>query len=423
MNSKKKLIDLIKTTLANCSAEKLTFKSLNMENGVLTIGKNKYNLDKCQNITLFGSGKAAGKMAVAVEKKLGKYIKSGHIISNNLIQLNKIEFCLSSHPIPDLSTFQATTILLNKMHQLSENDFFIYLLSGGTSSMVEQPVYPFTMNEISILNHELINSGMNIEEINTIRNCFSSVKGGRLAEEVKGEGVVLVLSDVLGDALESIGSAPLYGKNIQYDKALKLIKKYHLNLNDKFLHFLSNKKTIIKSKNKFPHIIIGNNKSLLDSCKEIIEVRKNPVFVYENFLFGEAKEKGKEIADFLIEKSKTTTETSYFIFGGETSVTVKGTGKGGRNQELILSALNTLKDNPKISLLSIGSDGIDGFTDVAGAFIDKSIYKKSQKLNLIINKYLDNNDSYNFFKKTNSHIKTGPTGNNLLDICVAEIKR
>jgi len=422
LQSKKKLVRLIKNTLQKCSAQNLTENILSIKNSTLIIGKHKINLGKYKNIYLFGSGKAAGNMALGAENILRNYLTSGFIITNSLTSLKKTEICNSSHPVPDLKTFQATNTLFNKIHEISKNDFFIYLLSGGTSSMVELPVFPFTINELSVLNKKLVKSGMNIDEINTIRKCYSSVKGGKLAEDVVGNGIVLVLSDVLGNSFETIGSAPLFPTTIKYKKALHLINKYKINLSDKFLSFLDKKNKTIKNYNNFPHIIIGGNDILLDTCQRIVEEAKSPVFVYKKFLVGEAKTKGKEIADILLKKAKTTTETSYFIFGGETTVTVKGKGKGGRNQEMVLSALKYLNINSQISLISIGSDGIDGFTNVSGAFINHLVYKESQNLNLNIDEYLDNNNSYNFFKKTNSHIKLGATGNNLLDICIAEIK-
>lgn len=421
MEDKANFINLIKKSLKNCSPENLLMNSVYFEKNVLSVYNEVFDLSNYEKVHVFGSGKASFKMAIFLEKILDNKLAGGLIISNNSKQLKNIKVLESSHPIPDDLSFKSSKKLYEKMMQLSSNDFFIFLLSGGSSSMFEIPENEVNKLEISNLYKILLKSGMDIYETNAVRKCFSKIKGGKFGNKLKASGIVLVISDVLGDDLKAIGSGPLFKSTIDFNKTKEILKNYNIKLNKNMENFL-NKINFVTNPN-FQHFILGNNKSLIDEIEKLLKKENKIVKKYYDYINGEAKIVGEKIGDFIISEEKNIKETTCYIFGGETSVTVKGNGKGGRNQELALSILRKIKNSPKIKCVCFGSDGIDGFTNASGAYIDKEIYANSLKENLDINKFLKNNDSYTFFNKINGLIKLGQTGNNLLDICIVEIKK
>ncbi len=425
LESKNRLLTFFNKALTNCSAKNLIQKSLHLKNNKLTVGQSFFNLNNYNNIYILGSGKASTEMALGLSEILKTKVKNIVVVSNsNTNTLKNIEVLKASHPVPNLTSFKATKKLISHCKKIKANDFFIFLLSGGSSAMVELPVSNFSHKEIQTLYKQLLTSGMDIEEINTVRNCFSKIKGGGLLQFINGNGICLVLSDVLSDNFKFIGSGPLFYTKKEYQKAQNLIKKHNLKLSSKFLNYLQKQNKWKKqtgNKKQIPHFIVGNNQTLLTEIKTQIEKQGFPCHTFPNYLKGEASTTGEKIAKFLLEKSKTVKKTTFFLFGGETTVKVKGNGVGGRNQELALTALKHLKNCNSIELLSIATDGIDGNSCAAGAFINFEVYEKAINLNLDINKYLKNNDSYNFFKQTDSVIITGKTNNNLLDVVIARV--
>jgi hydroxypyruvate reductase/glycerate 2-kinase len=427
LESKKQLLSFFNKGLNNCLPHKLVKKTVNLKNNNLIIKNTAFNLNNYNNIYILGSGKASVDMAQGIEKVLKNKIKESVVVSNiKADTLMKTKVLLAQHPIPALQSFKSTKKFISYCKKVQTNDFFIFLLSGGSSAMVEMPVFNFSYREIQTLYKKLLISGMNIEEINTVRNCFSKTKGGGLLRFLKGTGVALVLSDVMSDNLQTIGSAPVFYTKNEFEKAKFLIKKHNIKLNNKFLLYLLKQQKLKKqhkTKQQIPHFIAGNNQTLLTEIKTQIENEGFLCFSYPNYLQGDVSIAGEKIANFLLKKLKTINQTTFFLFGGETTVKVKGNGVGGRNQELALHILGKLKNTKNIDLLSIATDGVDGNSVAAGAFINKKIYEKATKLNLKIDKYLKNNNSFHFFKQTNSVVITGKTNNNLLDIVIAKCSK
>jgi len=253
----------------------------------------------------------------------------------------------------------------------------------------------------------LLHHGLSIDEINTIRKNLSQIKGGGLASKTQAKGIVLVVSDVIGDDLQAIGSAPLLADSSTLEDVKTIVDKYNI------LHLLPNSiKSILASDNTitktntqvFPHFLIASNLIALKSAKKFAEKLGFDAKIVTDTLEGDVK----EVADFITKSLKNEKE-QVLLFGGEPTVQVTGNGNGGRNQELCLWVLKKRED---VTFLSAGTDGIDGNSDAAGAVVCESDYHDS------LEGYLENNDSYHFLKEQNALIMTGESGTNVMDIMI-----
>jgi len=310
------------------------------------------------------------------------------------------------------------------VEKAKKGDLVIGLISGGGSALMPLPVKDITLEEKIKTTSELLKCGANIHEINTIRKHLSQIKGGFLAKAAyPADVVVLVISDVLGDDLSVIASGPFAPDNSNFKDAVAILKKYKIlnKVPSSVKKYLSESKIETPKKSdicfkKVKHIILANHET---AAKEAYKIAKskglNPKILDTHFE-GECRKKAVELIKSIQGKKKL------FILSGETTVKIKGAGKGGRNQEFVLAAINEISKNLNkygdFVVLSIGTDGVDGICPVktAGAIATKETLFKAKKLKLDIQKYLDNNDSYHFFNKTGNLIITGPTGTNLGDL-------
>ncbi|WP_457622887.1 glycerate kinase type-2 family protein [Persephonella sp.] len=420
-------VDIFLRSISSVHPSVLIPEAVSLDGKILRVYNTEFKIP--QKIYVFGSGKASVEMAKAVEKVLGSVIKGGVVVCNYYEKLEKIDVIEGSHPIPSEKSLKAGEILLNELSKLRNDDFFIFLLSGGSSALIEKPIPPITVEDLQKTTQLLLEKSIPIEEINIVRKHLSMIKGGRLGAATKGKGVVLIISDVIDDDLFTIGSAPLYYDKSTYKDAYQILKRY--NLFDKIPTTV--REVILKGINgeindtpksenpNITHIIIGSNLKALSKCKKFAEELGFNSYIFTSMMKGESREVAHLISAIGLEVCKRENpvkKPACILFGGETTVNVKGTGKGGRNQELVLSALSDIKDTEDIVILSGGTDGIDGNTDAAGAFADSEVYKTAVEKNLNLNSYLNNNDSYNFFKETNSLIFTGKTGTNVMDITI-----
>ena len=414
---KENMKNIIKNVLINAiievKPENLIKKYIKYSNHTLKIKKHSINLKKYKNIYLCGSGKASIEMAKSLHQILEDKIKEGVIISNQSHEdFKNIKILKGSHPIPDEHSLKSTKNLCNFLKKLNKGDFLIYLLSGGSSALLEILPKDISLEDLKNLTEIMLKSGMTIEEINTLRKRISLVKGGKLLNYINCDGICLVLSDVIGDDLRYIGSGPLFPEKDDFEPG-KILEKY--NIEDKIPENI--KKYFLKSynvsKRKFQHFIIGNNLDFLEGIKKLL---KKEAKIEANILTTYLKGEAKDVAKVIVSIGKYL--KGCIIFGGETTVTVKGNGKGGRNQELVLSALIELRNKKNFIFASVASDGIDGNSDAAGAIIDENTPKIMKELNIEPLEFLIKNNSYNFFKKTNDLILTGPTGTNVLDATV-----
>ena len=367
------------------------------------------DLKNYENVYVIAIGKAAHSMAQFVSSKIS--FKSGIVVLpadyKPVFTIKKMRFFMSGHPLPDIHSLKAGKYIQEFVMSTTKNDFIVFLISGGGSSLVTLPNY-ITLKEKIGLNHQLIQCGANINEISCVRKHLSDIKGGKLIQKMNSSGISFVLSDVIGDDLSAISSGITYADKTTFSDALKILKKYKIekkvsrNIINILNDGIDNKIPETPKKPKLRNIIIGNNKNTL--LKMRVKAKKLGYDVNVIFnLNSDVKLVAKQIA----KKLKVTRKTC-IIFGGETTVNVIGSGLGGRNQELVLHLARELKNYPCI-ISSIGTDGIDGNTKFAGALISNINMPE-------FDKYLKNNDSFRFFKKFGGLIHTGPTHSNVNDI-------
>lgn len=331
-------------------------------------------------VFIFAVGKAAGSMCEFCEEILKENIKGGLCISSKKEKLKYIKTFQSSHPIVSKKSIKAAKLLIENIEKLNKDDKFIFLLSGGASAMVELPIDGLKFNDFQKVSKVLIGSGIDIKALNSVRKSISKIKGAKLSNFFKTtKGKVLVLSDVVGDDLSTIGSALMYPS-------------------------------------QYSHTIVGSNKIALKYAKKFTTHKYH--FQKTKIVTTTLDKTSKETTSFIlktIEEYDKNYDSFCLFFGGETTTEVLGSGIGGRNQELALRLLIENNFSKNISILCAGSDGKDGNSDFTGAFIDMNIYEKIKKLNLNPKKYLENSDSSSFFKKLGYEFNTGLTGINVMD--------
>lgn len=402
----------------------------NHDKRILSIYDESISLSDGQQIYVIGTGKASPTMAIAMENILGSDLEGGFIIAPPHTETSplKIEMMEGSHPLPDEKSEQATKRLVSLIKKIPEGSIVINLLSGGTSALLSYPSENLSIEDFQTTYKLLLESGANIHEINTVRKVLSEVKGGRLLSFFNKVTLLdLVISDVPNDELASIGSGPTTPQEVSYDKAFKVLKKYLLwnDLPHDVRNHLACKMDEESNGKSFQTKDIPNHHSwIVSSATKVASQTKNMLEEkgYETKLIEPAwSGLVDEFEDHILEKLQEIldddSEQKALVFFGESTVKVTGNGLGGRNQEIALRMAKRLKEYEKdIIFLSAGTDGIDGPTDVAGAVVDQNTYGEAESNGINPDEYIENNDSYHFFEKVGGHIKTGPTGNNVMDI-------
>ena len=374
-------------------------------------------------IVLVAIGKAAWRMAFAAKKVLGVRIEGGIVLTkynHSQGDIEGLEIWEAGHPIPDENSIKATNCALEKVKDLTDNDMVLFLVSGGGSALFEKPLPRVSLNDLTIIYDQLFKSGANIVEINTIRKHLSSVKGGRFAQLIHPANVyTLVLSDVLGDHLDAIASGPAFPDSSTSDQALEIIKKYDLSITDNIKEVL--KIETPKNLDNVETKIIGNVKQICNNAALIAREKGYTPLILTTTLDCEAKHAGKFIASIAreIKSFKTPMKPPYaVIIGGETVVNVQGDGKGGRNQEMVLSAAPGISNLENVVVISVGTDGSDGPTDAAGGIVDNTTVKRLSQASIDLDQVIENNDSYTALKEIKDLIITGPTGTNVNDLTI-----
>ncbi len=384
---------------------------------------------------------AFGKASCAMTKGLYDIIKnykeniSGIVVSPTDCDTPPgFKHIKAEHPVPGEGSIKAAKRISEFTKNFTKDDLAIVLISGGGSALIGDVAEPLTLEELRITTELLLKSGAKINEVNTIRKHLSFIKGGGLARLCHPAKIVsLILSDVVGDDISSIASGPTAPDPTTFKDALEILKKY--NIIDKIpQNVLERLKLGAEGKieetpkpndkifENCTNIIIGNNRTI---CKEIQEKAKEYGLTsvhFTSFLEGEASEVAKVIAAIAKEEKYLKHQDKLLIFGGETTVTVRGNGKGGRSQELAISLMLCMEGYKNWYAICASTDGIDGPTDAAGAYCDYTTSKKAEKLGLNPEEYLLNNDSYNFWDKLGELIKTGPTGTNVNDIILVLLR-
>ena len=370
---------------------------------------------------LVAAGKAAWQMAHAAVAVLG-HVDGGVVVTKYDHVKGKIPgvtCCEAGHPVPDANSFAATQKALELVQGLQPEDTVLFLLSGGGSALFEKPLIP--AEELRDITSQLLASGADIVEMNTIRKRLSGVKGGRFAQACAPAQVFsIVLSDILGDPLDMIASGPAYPDASTAEQALAIVKKYALHLSDEALSCLE-APTPNHLSNVETHIT-GSVRALCAAAQDAAQKLGFQCRMLTDCLECEAREAGRFLASIARSHQQTERPLAFFA-GGETVVHLTGQGLGGRNQELALAAAPGLRGTQNTAVCSFGSDGTDGPTDAAGGFVDQSSDAALRTAGLDVPQVLAKNDAYHALQKIGGLLMTGPTGTNVNDLAMVLIWR
>ena len=409
MNVKKILIDSFKTSLDAVKPENII--------------KNKLPSPPKGRTYVIGAGKASASMAKAIELNWPRNLPlNGSVITRykHSLKTKKIKIYESGHPMPDTAGMKAANNFIKNIQELNNNDLLLCLISGGGSSLMTVPQDGLNMKDLRNVTKDLLNCGAEISEINTVRKHLSKIHGGKVPIYTKAKIVSLIISDVTGNNITDIASGPCCPDPTTFKNAINILKKYNIK-NKKIYEFLKKgikgKITENPKKNNpifknVKNVLLASGKDMLKKAELFLNKNKIQTLNLGDGIKGESREVGLKHAKKILETNK---KNFAIISGGETTVTVSGSGKGGRNSEYALSLFNKVKNTDDIAVISCDTDGIDGSEDNAGVYFDDKILKKAKQLALDPELFLKKNDSYSFFKKLNSLIHTGPTLTNVND--------
>ena len=372
-------------------------------------------------VLLVAAGKAAWQMAHAAVEALGR-VDGGVVVTKykhirgEILGVNCYE---AGHPVPDENSFAATEKALELVRGLAAEDTVLFLLSGGGSALFEKPLLPGA--ELQDITGQLLASGADIVEINIIRKRLSGVKGGRFAQACAPARVFsIVLSDILGDPLDMIASGPAYPDSSTSAQAMAIVKKYGLQLSQHAQSLLAQETP--KTLSNVETHITGSVRQLCVSAEETARSIGYTPVVLTDSLRCTARDAGSFLAS-IAQYNQSSEKSLAFIAGGETVVHLTGTGLGGRNQEIALSAAQEIAGFRDTAVFSFGSDGTDGPTDAAGGYCDGESRAALAAQGVSIPDVLQQNDAYHALKKCDGLILTGPTGTNVNDLSVLLIRR
>ena len=373
-------------------------------------------------VVLIAVGKAAWQMADAAYSFLGNRNSGGVVVTkydHSKGRIGNLEIYEGGHPVPDENSYRGTSAAIKAVEGLGEEDIVLFLVSGGGSALFEKPLIP--SSDMARLTSELLASGASITEMNTIRKRMSAVKGGKFALLCKPAKVFsIVLSDIIGDPLDMIASGPAYPDSSTREEAEAIAKAYGLTLTDEMKKLLAEETP--KSLDNVETHVTGSVRELCVSASRAAEELGYKSFVITSYLSCIAREAGVMMADIAMH-NKDSKESLAFIMGGETVVKLTGKGKGGRNQELALSAAPLLSSVENAAVFSVGSDGTDGPTDAAGGYVDSDTLSILKAKGIDVQKVLEDNDAYHALEKCGGLVITGSTGTNVNDVSVLLIKR
>lgn len=420
--------------LRAADAESAVSRHLRLEGDNLMVGGRPWPLeDPARRVRVVGMGKASAAMALSVEKLLGPRIDSGLVVvkDGHGRPLEKIRVLEAGHPIPDHRGLRGADTLLGELEDLEEGDLAICLVSGGGSALTPAPVAGTTLGGKQEVTRLLLASGATIHQINTLRKHLSRIKGGQLARHAfPGSVVTLALSDVVGDDLDTIASGPTVPDRSTFADCIDILESRglsHLVPSPILSHLQAGARGGRTETPKGDHpafargqnLIVGNNQMALEAAGEMAKALGYQVAFPDSLEEGEARDLASShlaVARSFRREESVGSPPLCILTGGEATVTIRGTGKGGRNQEFVLAAALALEGTEGVVVLSAGTDGTDGPTDAAGAICDGATSQRGRALGLDPELHLTANDSYNFFQPLGDLVKTGPTFTNVLDL-------
>jgi hydroxypyruvate reductase len=423
---------LLEVGLEAADPEKAIRKTLQLEGQMLHVGTRRYDLSRYNRLICVGAGKASGRMAQAVEQQLGKWLEGGVVIVKDGYgcRTRTIQIRQAGHPTPDKRSERAGKEILGLIRSLTPDDLLLVLLSGGASSLLVAPTKQITLADKQKTTRLLLQSGASIHEVNVVRKHLSAIKGGRLAEASSATIIGLLLSDVIGNEVSTIGSGPTVADPSTYHDARRILESYDLWKRipqSVLVHLQEGIRGMVPETPKpgsrifrrTYHHILGDNRLAVEGLAKKANAIGLPSLILTTSLTGEAREAGKMVGAVAREIhffGRPIKRPACLIWGGELTVTVRGTGKGGRAQEFALSAATEISGLPNVFVAGFGTDGADGSREAAGAVVDGRTLARAKPYRLDPEKVLQRNDSYSFFKKVGGHIVTGSTGTNVNDI-------
>ena len=406
--------------------------AIQLSNGVLTVGGRLLPLEG--RLIVVGAGKAAARMAQVIEEIAGDQITGGLVVTKygHGLELKRIRLVEAGHPIPDKNGVRAVRDTQKLLSGLTSSDVVLSLISGGGSALWPAPAEGITLEEKQQVTQMLLRAGATIQELNGVRKHLSTIKGGQLARWASPARVIsLIMSDVIGDPLDFIASGPTAPDTTSFNDALSTIRKYGVQPAPAILKRLEDGSHGKIPENPKPgdpifrHVenrIIANNRLLVESASRKAKELGFNTLILGTELEGEAKEAarflsvmGREVA----RSGNPVRPPACLLAAGETTVTVRGSGLGGRNQEMALAWAIAAAAHPDVAatcFASVATDGTDGPTDAAGGLVDPLTYSRAVQLGLKPLQFLAENDSYHFLAKTGDLVITGPTQTNLMDI-------
>jgi len=430
---REKVLPILSAALEAVDPINAVKRHMSLTDDELRIGQRIYSLSKYRNIYVIGGGKAGASMAKAAEEILGEHLtaglintKYGYLMETEILRINE-----AGHPIPDVAGMTGARQMVELAARASDDDLVICLISGGGSALMTLPVEGITLADMEALTSALLRCGATINEINAIRKHLSQIKGGNLSRlAYPAEVVSLVLSDVVGNPLDVIASGPTVSDSSTFVQAYAILERYSLldELPPSIVQHLRRGKegTILETPKKDDpvfaktyNLIIASNEVAAQAAMAKAEDLGFNTMLLSTFVEGEAREVAhvfSAVAKEILRSAQPVSRPACVVAGGETTVTIRGEGKGGRNQELALAAAIQIEGLDEAMIVALATDGTDGPTDAAGAIVDGSTLQRAGEKSLSASEYLANNDSYRFFEALGDLIITGPTNTNVNDL-------
>ena len=445
---RKIILETLENAIKAVKPQNLIESSIKLKNNILTIQNDNYDLSKLNNLYIIGGGKATGNMALSLERLLikNKKVKYEGIINipkDSLepeeLKETRIKINYASHPIPDMSGLEGVKKMVSIIKKSTSDDLIVFLLSGGGSALLPLPINGISLEDMQILNALLLESGASIHEINVVRKHISAIKGGNIARTTYTSSgaklISLIISDVVGNNLDVIASGPTVHDTSTFHGAHTILNKYNLyekipesirtHINNGLQDGkLENPKYNDECFKNVHNYVIGTVEIAVEKAISFLKAEGFNTHYFSKEIAGEAVEYGKSLYGIVVKRIEDAIEKDIFgklalIGTGELTVTIKGNGIGGRNQEMLLSFLNSVEKqeiNWDFALVGANLDGIEGNSQAMGALIDNDILERRDKESIL--KYLKSNDSNSFFKLNKTEIVTGLTGCNVNDLVI-----
>jgi len=425
--------EIFQAGLAAVDPAEAIFRHVKMSGDVLQVGSHRFVLSDFEHIFVVGAGKAGATMGQALEELLKDRITDGVMVTKkgHGVPLSYLRLHAAGHPVPDKRGIKGAEEILTLVQGAGERDLVLCLISGGGSALMVSPAKGITLEDKQVITRLLLACGADIHEINTIRKHLSRIKGGGLARSAYPATVVnLILSDVIGDDLNVIASGPTVPDTSTFADARQICQQYGI-WNQ--VPVPIRKRIDDGLQGEIPETPGANDRIFQNSCSQLVGTNIQALetagvkarqlgynaLILSSFIEGEAREAAKVLAGIAREiqaSGNPISAPACILCGGETTVTIQGEGKGGRNQEFALSAACSIKGLEGVVILAGGTDGNDGPTDAAGAIVDGDTVARAMEKDLTPRDYLNRNDAYHFFQMLQDLVITGPTGTNVMDV-------